>query len=86
MIVDSGKRTSNALRDLSTTLPKYTSGVVSKYLKTLAGPYLELMAAFPKDVLTFKMVCQMHAEVFIADENEGLVAQVRDIDEAHPLA
>ncbi len=56
------------------TLPKYTSPVVTKYFKQLAGPYHDVANAFESSNL--KAAVTRHEALFKADGNSGLVEQV----------
>ena len=58
-------------------LPKYTSHVVTRFVKVLCTEYNELVQAFAtKDPAKVNGVIQMHTNVFASDKNLGLVKQV----------
>ncbi|XP_057315383.1 COP9 signalosome complex subunit 3-like isoform X2 [Hydractinia symbiolongicarpus] len=58
-------------------LPKYTSAVVSRYIKPLSSPYVELSEAYSSiDQDQLRMVANKHQAVFQRDINVGLVKQV----------
>ena len=59
------------------TFPKYTSGVVNKYIRALSAPYWEVVRAFYSSNLNdLKTVIEKHSSLFNDDGNTGLVAQV----------
>merc|ERR1719238_1177119 len=59
------------------TFPKYTSGVVNKYIRALSAPYWEVVRAFYSTNLNeLKTVIEKHNNLFSDDGNTGLVAQV----------
>jgi len=60
------------------TFPKYTSGVVNKYIRALSAPYWEVVRAFynSSNLNDLKTVIEKHSALFNDDGNTGLVAQV----------
>jgi COP9 signalosome complex subunit 3 len=57
-------------------LPKYTSGIIQRHLKTLTTPYHEFANAFSTySTDEIHKVATTHAEVFSKDKNFGLVKQ-----------
>jgi len=61
----------------SLPLPKYTSHVVTRFVKALCTEYNELSQAFAsKDPSKLNAVIQTHTNVFASDKNLGLVKQV----------
>ena len=61
----------------SLPLPKYTSHVVTRFVKVLCSEYNELTQAFAtKDPAKLSTVIQTHTNVFASDKNVGLVKQV----------
>lgn len=58
------------------SLPKYTSQVVSRFIKPLSQPYLDLAAAYtsnnPDEV---RAILVKHAETYTRDNNTGLTKQ-----------
>ena len=61
----------------SLPLPKYTSHVVTRFVKVLCTEYNELAQAFAsKDPIKLNAVIQNHTNVFASDKNLGLVKQV----------
>ena len=59
------------------SLPKFTSPLVGKFLKPLCAAYSELVSAYTANNQTeLRAVMTKHQEVFIADNNMGLVRQV----------
>jgi len=62
-----------------TSLPKYTSPVINKYLKPLCASYQELVAAYYSNQTTeLENVITKYSDVFETDGNSGLVAQASD--------
>jgi len=58
-------------------LPKYTSPIVSRYLKPLSGPYTELSEAYAKhDTDELRAVANKYQLFFQNDNNIGIVKQV----------
>jgi len=58
-------------------LPKYTSPIVTKYLKPLCAAYTELATAYHSHSASeLRGVVTKHQETFTADSNMGLVQQV----------
>ncbi|XP_065826764.1 COP9 signalosome complex subunit 3-like [Oscarella lobularis] len=58
-------------------LPRYTSGVVGRYLKPLCAPYNELTTAYSTNsAAEVQKVVTKHKDAFIKDTNMGLVKQV----------
>ena len=67
-----GDRSQDAL-----TFPKYTSPVVSKYIRPLSAAYQDVVKAFYSSQNTeLNSVLEKHQVVFAEDGNTGLVAQV----------
>ena len=67
--------------DLNLSLPKYTSSVVSKYIKPLCSAYTDLTKAFysvtEKDNSKMENIIEKHEiNTFREDGNMGLVSQV----------
>ena len=61
----------------SLPLPKYTSHVVTRFVKVLSAEYTALVQAFQtKDPTKVKAIVQSHTSVFSSDKNSGLVKQV----------
>lgn len=58
-------------------LPKYTSPVVSRYIKQLSQSYIELLNAFNSPSSNLAAIITKHQDVFIRDHNMGLVNQVK---------
>lgn len=59
------------------TLPKYTSNVVSRFLKPMSAPYGELAESFSThDPDQLRAIANKHQGVFQADNNVGMVKQV----------
>eukprot|EP00118_Oscarella_pearsei_P003851 m.16004 g.16004 ORF g.16004 m.16004 type:complete len:428 (+) comp26681_c0_seq1:26-1309(+) len=59
------------------TLPRYTSGVVGRYLKPMCAPYNELTTAYgTNSTADVQKVVTKHKDVFTKDTNMGLVKQV----------
>lgn len=58
-------------------LPKYTSNVVSRFLKPMSGPYTELAESFAShDPDQLRAIANKHQTVFQTDNNVGMVKQV----------
>merc|ERR1719419_821391 len=58
------------------SLPKYTSHVVAKYIKPLCQPYNDLTSAYStNNPVEIRNVATKHQEVFMRDNNMGLVKQ-----------
>lgn len=58
-------------------LPKYTSNVVSRFLKPMSSPYGELAESFAShDPDQLRSIANKHQQVFQADSNVGMVKQV----------
>ncbi|XP_062507632.1 COP9 signalosome complex subunit 3-like [Corticium candelabrum] len=58
-------------------LPKYTSGVVARYLKPMCGAYNDLSAAYSSNSSAeLQRVVAKHTDIFTRDTNMGLVKQV----------
>jgi len=58
------------------TLPKYTSQVVSRFIKPLSQPYQDLATAYATNNSTeVQAVASKHQDVFVRDKNVGLVKQ-----------
>jgi len=67
-----GDKTQDAL-----TFPKYTSPVVSKYIKPLCAPYHEVIKAFYSSQHSeLNNIIEKHNVVFTDDGNTGLIGQV----------
>jgi len=59
-----------------TSLPKYTSPVINKYVKPLCAPYQELVVAYySNQTADLENVISKYSDVFETDGNSGLVAQ-----------
>lgn len=59
-----------------TSLPKYTSPVINKYLKPLCASYQELVVAYySNQTAELENVISKYSDVFETDGNSGLVAQ-----------
>jgi len=59
------------------TLPKYTSNVVSRFLKPMSAPYGDLAESFSThDPDQLRAIANKHQSVFQADNNVGMVKQV----------
>jgi COP9 signalosome complex subunit 3 len=64
------------LHGKSSSMPRYTSHIVSRYIKPLCQPYHELAAAYNVCNSTeLNALVTRHAEVFARDRNQGLVRQ-----------
>ena len=71
-LVTHGDRTHDSL-----IFPKYTSPVVTKYIKPLCAPYHEIVKAFYSNQHSeLNNIIEKHTNVFNDDGNAGLVAQV----------
>merc|ERR1719450_112250 len=58
-------------------LPKYTSNVVSRFLKPMSAPYIELAESFAThDPDQLRTIANKHQSVFQVDNNVGMVKQV----------
>jgi len=59
------------------SLPKYTSTVVSRFLKPMSSPYGELAESFVShDPDQLRAIANKHQQVFQVDNNVGMVKQV----------
>lgn len=73
-LIIGGDRTKDSL-----TLPKYTSPVINKYIKPLCNSYVDLVNAFyTNNMSEVQSTINQYSDVYAADKNTGLVAQVCD--------
>jgi len=57
-------------------LPRYTSHIVSRYIRPLCQPYHELASAYSScSSAELSAVVARHSDIFIRDRNQGLVRQ-----------
>merc|ERR1712136_462758 len=63
--------------DKFTALPKYTSQVITRFIKPFTVEYNELVQAYASnDPVKLNAVVSDHQSVFLSDNNVGLIKQV----------